>query len=243
MKFDDTVWKRWVEEWLPLIKRDLQQTVEDQAVFRAFRTMVVENAEWLDSFEGSYFCHFVSRSYLARVALGVRRHVKAHRNGISLMRLLEQIANCSTQITYGHYLVYFPLKPNGPPWQQFTFGPLSKGGEPSREKIVEGDTLSREIIEADMKKLRDLSSNIEQFADKVVAHIDPNGFEGNMAWGEIETAVDQFNETACRYIALLTSDGYGTLEPSILINWTRVFDNPMRKPPGAVIQAEEQDDE
>jgi hypothetical protein len=227
MKFDDDVWKRWAEEWLPRIKKDLQQTIRDQVVFRDFRTVVADNVDWIDSFEGGFFCHFVARSYLASAALGVRRHVKSNDGAISLMRLLEQIAKCASQITYGHYLVYFPLEADGAPWQELTFGSLAKDGTPR--------VLSREIIAADMQKLRDLSAKVETFADKNLAHLDRNGFDGHIAWEEIEAAVSQFDRTACRYITLLTGDGYQTLEPTILINWQRVFDNPMRKSTNVMI--------
>ena len=140
----------------------------------------------------------------------------------------------------GKYLEYFPLEPEGPLWQTTTFGPLAKRGV--CEPLVEGDVLDREAIDSDMKNLRALTAKIETFADRTIAHIDPRGFNESLPWAELETALDQFDLTACRYIALLTADGYMSLAPVEQFRMDRIFDRPMRKPQTALLVGEAVED-
>jgi hypothetical protein len=53
------------------VKDDLQSTVNDRALFQAFTELVAENEKWIAEHEGLFFCQFVLRAYVARVALGM----------------------------------------------------------------------------------------------------------------------------------------------------------------------------
>ena len=90
MKLGKKEWARWAE-WIERVKSDLQATVNDRAVFHGFGDVVRANEEWIRAHHGGYFCDFVARSYVARSAIGVRRHVKRDDDSISLVQILSQM--------------------------------------------------------------------------------------------------------------------------------------------------------
>ena len=108
-----------------------------------------------------------------------------------------------------------------PPRQKGTFGNLSD----------DGVILSRAKIEADATQLWKSANVIEEFADRVVAHLDPRGADEAFSYGDLALATAEFDRIACRYIVLLTGDGYESLRPVIQFNWERVFDFPLRMRP------------
>lgn len=84
-------------------KKDLQQTVNDQALFREFVTIVQMNAKWITRNHGDLYCNFIIRSYVASAVLGIRRHVKRN-DTHSMMRVMEQMHKCASRVTYEFYL-------------------------------------------------------------------------------------------------------------------------------------------
>jgi len=107
MKLGKKEWARWAE-WIERVKSDLQATVNDRAVFHGFGDVVRANEEWIRAHHGGYFCDFVARSYVARSAIGVRRHVKRDDDSVSLVQILSQMKDCAPQLTFGFYLQQFP---------------------------------------------------------------------------------------------------------------------------------------
>lgn len=220
MRFDDDAWQRW-HGWSEVIKDDLSSTVNDQAVLTRFKEVIQANEDWIIEHEGGLFCDFVLRSYAARASFGIRRHVKNKDDAVSLMRLLKQMQTCAPQVTFDFFLQKFPLKfGNGPPWQQRTFGLLSKDG-----RVVSAD-----IIADDIESLRTLSGTVETFADRALAHLDKHGFDQEITWDELARCIEEFNRVACKYVCFLTAHQYGSLEANILIPWERIFQVPFVKP-------------
>ncbi len=70
MRLDKCAWDKWVS-WIAKVKNDLQSTVNDRAVFQGFNEVVRDNQSWIGEHQGGWFCQFVLRAYVARVALGI----------------------------------------------------------------------------------------------------------------------------------------------------------------------------
>jgi hypothetical protein len=226
MRFDENMWERW-RHWVQKIKEDLEDTVNDHAVFRSFQRLCAENEAWIDEHEGHLFCSLVFRCYGARALLGVRRHLKSDSDSISFVRLAEQVQRCGPQITFAFYLSRFPLDPSYVSWQAPAFRLLSEDGE----------TVSPAIISRDLDEFKALNRNIEQFTDRTLAHLDKRGSQTGVQLEELGISIAKFNELLCRYICFLTGDGYISLEATILSSWRRIFEVPLRRPayprPGA----------
>jgi len=62
--------------------------------------------------------------------------------------------------------------------------------------------------------------------DRTIAHLDGRGIDERVTYSDLDDAVNLFNRTACKYIALLTGLGHTTLQPTILFDWERIFTVP-----------------
>ena len=139
MKLGKKEWARW-EEWIERVKSDLQATVNDRAVFHGFGDVVRANEEWIRAHHGGYFCDFVARSYVARSAIGVRRHVKRDDDSVSLVQILSQMKDCAPQLTFDFYLQQFPRNDaDGFFWQKPTFKLVSENGVVASGQIIASD--------------------------------------------------------------------------------------------------------
>jgi hypothetical protein len=149
--------------------------------------------------------------------MAVRSHVKQADESISLMRLLVQIRDCAGQFTFPFFLQKFPMNPNYVDWQSATFALFSE------DRI----TVSRAIVQKDIRNLTDLTVDVEQLADRTLAHLDKRGFEGTVTFGDLDACVDKFDRLVCRYLAPISGAGLSTLEPTILVDWQRIFTVPL----------------
>ncbi len=64
-------------------------------------------------------------------------------------------------------------------------------------------------------------------ADRAIAHLDKRGFAGSVTFGDLDRCINEFDKLVCKYLSLLTSSGYASLEPTILFDWERVFRVPL----------------
>jgi hypothetical protein len=228
-RFDAHVWAKW-QRWAEVIKDDLLTTVTDQASFRDIWQLVQNNSKWVHAHNGGLFWDLVFRSYVAKVVVGIRRHVqgipkdeKASKKSkeASLLRLLDEMGACAGQVTFDFYLTQFPRDPNdGVPWQDFTFKKLSTNGR----------ALSSRRIARDKDTLERLTRQIKNYANRTTAHLDSRGFQQPITYGQIHKAVMGFNRIVCKYIALITSDGYHSLQATVMVNWRNVLEQPMIRP-------------
>lgn len=182
------------------------------------------NGDWIDGNQGALFVDFIKRSYVGNAFMGVRRQLKVDNDSISLMRLLEQMAAQAHQITLDFYLSIFPLKPDqdqdGFVWQKETF----------RGFTDDHVTLSSRIINEHMTEARALAAAIEKAADRTVAHLQKGEHKSNVTFDDLRSSIDHFDELACRYLALITGEGWSSCGANIIFNWREVFRHPFVKP-------------
>lgn len=153
--------------------------------------------------------------------MGVRRHVKRHDDSVSLVQILSQMRECAPQLTFQFYLTQFPRKDEDVfLWQKPTFKLISS----------DGVAASADIITGDIAKLKQLTVQVEMFADKQLAHLDRKGADGAVTFNDLDRAVETLDDVACKYICLLTGKGYSTLKATVQFDWMKVFRVPLQKP-------------
>ena len=118
---------------------------------------------------------------------------------------------------YEFYLDYFPIDPNYVIWQHPTFAEFSENGK----AVTPG------FVQKDIDDLKAITLQVEDLADKSIAHVDRNGFAGSVTFGDLDASIDAFDRLVCKYLKLLTGGGYATLEPRILLDWTQIFTVPL----------------
>jgi hypothetical protein len=207
-------WKAWIHE----IQRDVaMRLVDPRQVFQKFSEVTNANQEHILEHRGEGFCCFIRDCYVSHVAMAIRRQVKVGKDSVSLMRLLSEILECSAQFTYEFYLQQFPIDPAYVDWQAPTFKQFSDDGR----------TVSAAIVRKDIISLKALTEEVENLADKVIAHLDKNGFSGSVTFGLLNKCVDAFDHLVCKYSKLIIASGYSTLETTILYDWQQIFTVPL----------------
>jgi len=221
MKVDKNAWAKW-QRWVSRIQLDLQTTVNDQAQFDVFRDVVVENAEWIGSNDGSGFVYLVRSSFRAHAFMTIRRQVKEKDDAVSLVRLLNQVAEQAHQLTYERYLEFHPLDPTVHEWQRDAFGKLSENG------VV----VSRGLVEGDRDRAKQLSASAEEIADREIAHLDPRGPEAKATFDELRDCFCLFDELAVKYVRFFTGIAFhdNSLKVRLPPDPRRVFRYPLIKP-------------
>lgn len=207
---------RWAD-WMEKIQNDLQEIVDYQQIYRYFINTVNANLQHINDNQGSVFCDFIRKCYGTYAASGIRRHSKNGDESISLMKLLDQLKKSANQFTYQFHLEQYPLKDDGIEWQKKTFEYFSE----------DGNSLSEEIIEEDIQTVKDIAGKVSKYVDRAVAHLDKRGIKEDITYKDITDSVDLFNKITCKYIGLITSEGYETLQPSIQGNWKKIFTVPL----------------
>jgi hypothetical protein len=203
-------WQKWADR----IKEDVQtRLVNSRQIFRAFNETCRANSDHIIRHDGQFFCRAVQRWYVSHIAMAIRSHVKINGDSVSLMRLLKDIHECAAKFTFDFYLEKFPRDPDYVDWQTGTFSLFSE----------DGTTVSQRSVRKDMDHLRTLSSQVEDLADRAIAHLDKKPFDGIVTLGDLDACVDVFDKLVCKYLKLVTLSGYSTLEPTIPYDWTDIF--------------------
>lgn len=178
--------------------------------------MVNENLVHIKKNHGTKFCSFVRKCYGVHAAVGIRRHAKID-DSISLMKLIDQLEKSAEQFTYEFYLQQFPLEKGKWEWQKATFASFSNDQK----------NLSKAIISSDMEKLKNIAGKVSNFTDRSIAHLDQRGIQEDVTYDDLAKSINLFNKIACKYLTLITGNGYTTLRPTILYDWTKIFTVPM----------------
>jgi hypothetical protein len=221
MKVDRTAWTKW-QQWITWIQFDVQTTVNDQAQFDVFRDVVTENAEWIGSNDGVGFVYLVRSGFRAHAFMTIRRQVKEKDDAVSLVRLLNQVAEQAHQLTYERYVEFHPIDPTIHEWQRDAFGKLSENGA----------VVSRELVEADRDRAKQLSASAEEIADREIAHLDPRGPAANATFDDLRKCLYLFDELVVRYIRFFSGISFhdNSLRIRLPPDPRRVFRYPLVKP-------------
>jgi hypothetical protein len=211
---------KW-QDWAERIKLDVQnRLVHPRQVFRGFVEIVNANAKHIGEHDGEVFVRFVQRCYASHTVMAIRSHSKIPKradDSISLMRLLVQIRDCASQFTFQFFLDQFYLDPSPFDWRPGAFSLFSQDGK----------TVSRVIVEKDIDTLNNLTGKVTDLADRSFAHLDKQGFDGVVTFGDLDACIDAFDQLVCKYLTLIKGSGFASLEPTILDDWQKIFTVPL----------------
>jgi hypothetical protein len=219
IKLDLERWDRWVQ-WIKKVRIDLKSALVDRTVFRRFSDIVGENREWIAEHYGGRFCEFVARAHVARIASAVRRHSRSHRDAITLTGILEQMEKCAGQFTFDFFRERFPSGGEDHFTQRATFKYVSQDGRVASEALIRHD----------IEDLHELTTKVEAFVDKELAHLDRKGLATPATFNDLDSALDALDRMACRYLTLLTGGYRDTLAGTIQDPWEEIFTVPLIKP-------------
>ena len=196
---DQKRWEKW-KSWAQTIEDDLALVVDDRNEFDTFQNVVLENLEWILSHQGESFSLFVRRSYVANACMGIRRQLKDRDDAISLIRLMREVKDSAAAITFDRFCAFMPGRDRSyTEWREPTFAKLSADG-----KVVSADR-----IQQHMDRVKTLNAQIEELADRTIAHHDPRGTSAIVKVDDVQASLAHFDELAQTYIQFFTGFSMG----------------------------------
>jgi hypothetical protein len=149
------------------------------------------------------FYKFAGDTYIAYSVMGVRRQIKHQKGSISFAGLLQEIVETPCVL--------------------------------SRERFARADAKNVDtyIVQQDLHKLKKLGHEVENFADKRIAHYDKRLIENVPLFGELDTCIDFLAELTEKYWLLFKSvDIRNDWVPTPIEDyWEEIFRQPWI-PPG-----------
>ena len=92
-----------------------------------------------------------------------------------------------------------------------------------------GITLNPTEIQKDIDELSSTSDLIENFADKIVSHLDRKPLLTNPTFDELHKSIDLVEKLGCKYLLILTGASSDSMTSVILDDWQAIFRYPWIK--------------
>ena len=190
----------------------------------------------------SAFNRYLARTYLSHALAGLRRQIKPHKDSISFIRLLEDIADNPEQLSRSFYRS--PRSHSDAPdiCQRESEGTLrlAEAGitdSSQLQKLINMDDFAKyadasgthvcpQMAKDDRNSLKSAVEACEEYADKRIAHLDKDEPELVPTFGELDECIKLLDKTYVKYHLLFYAEGMDTLMPTYQYDWKKVFLEP-----------------
>lgn len=206
-------WLRWRES----IEGDIVTLRINREIFLGIRDIIRKN-RYEEIKTSRHVYEYIGHTYVAYMAIGIRRQIKVDEKAISLLRLLTEISE-SPQTLSRKYYVGLCNGTNAEKYSDQWFDKLC------------GDNkayISPDMVESDINALREIVSKVEDFADKRIAHHDTR--EPDLPrFSDLDESLDKIWEIYKKYLAALTATSVSLTPLIVQCNWTEIFTVPWIK--------------
>ncbi len=228
--------EKWLE-WMEKIHNDIQALVEDANMFWEVQDIIRENPRIQ---KPNAFYSYLARTYFSHAAAGIRRQTELQKDSISFVRLLDEIAKNSEELSRDYFNSCHPHS-NGPDLCQVV-------GRESLEKVgitdssqlreiikmddfapyadVSGAHVCPQMVEDDRKRLESAAKEHEAFADKRIAHRDKRKPAVVPTFEALDDCIKLLDQTYVKYHFLFHAERIDTLMPTYQYEWKSIFCEP-----------------
>jgi hypothetical protein len=200
------------------ITSDVIDMVESRYLFTRTMEVAVANP---DLGAGGFFWDHFKKNYASTMVLSIARQVDNKKEVQSLLRLLLDIKKHHESITKDWYSDEYQKSPAlGKEFGIIAF----------EEKFGKGEYLDENIVQSDIDSLLTVTSKIEDFRHKRVAHKNKNEsliFDVN--FDDLSNALNELERIVKKYQVLINQSGM-ELMPTIQYDWEKVYRLPWIKP-------------
>jgi hypothetical protein len=210
----DSKLQKWLR-WFGVIEKDIQQLLIQQHIFWKVQDIIRDNK---DIQRPSAFYDYLGQTYIAYIAIGIRRQVKSDRDSISFSRLLKEIMATPSVLS-----------------REFYKSPYCKvlhlaDGDFDQFVGENRNHVAPEMVSNDWGTLRSVAEKIEAFADKRIAHRDVKPPRNLPTFNEVDECLDTLDRLAVKYIQLFRGDAQSSLMPTFQYDWMEIFRVPWLPP-------------
>lgn len=201
--------------WLEVARKEVQDLLLGQYLFEGLQAIVRGNKKF-ESASG-LFGEWVALSYAHSATVGVRRHLKAGDDSVSLKRCLQEIRQYPELISRDFYIAFFA---DSLEWLTKT------GGHGYFDSISDrGEQIAVAVVEKQLVDLEAAAGAIEHYVDRRIAHYDKRGLAKPVpTFKDLESALKALEALVIFYWTLLKGASPAGLTPAIQYHWQDVFE-------------------
>lgn len=194
----------------------MQDIVVSQYVFRELQTIVGANPALQD--KSGWFLQWIATSHACREAVAIRRHAKSDEKSISLLRILQELAENPTLVSRAEFVQRYTDKGL----------PSSMGNGDFDAHVGKGkDRLCADAVRQEIEEFKTAAKGIEHIVDRQIAHVDRRGRSMDVpTFAEVERCTAIMERLVLRYELLLTGGSSPTLMPMFQFDWKDVLTIP-----------------
>jgi hypothetical protein len=211
----DRILRKW-RTWLEQIEEDIVHLYEFRRIYKDTREIVSKNP----AIQAPGLYHdFVASCYVAYAVMAVRRQASApDRDSVSLTRLLDEIEKHPSIMSRQRFVAMYP---EGLPRERLA------GPDYNRLAGSSGNQVSPEIVRRDRNRLDLAVKRVNMLANKRVAHLDyRKPIDPLPTYVDLDKAIDTLGGVFNKYSVLLTGTAFLMMEPTIVVDWTAIFQVP-----------------
>ena len=201
--------RKWLR-WLQVIRDDVQQLVIHKDIFEHVRKIIEANPRIQIP---NAFYDFMGGSYAAYAAMGIRRQARYHKDSISFIGLLGDIADNPHALTRGYYVSLY----GGPGITHLA------DKEFDRFSGTGGAHIDPTLVRRDIRRLEARWREVREFIDRRIAHHDRKAVAMPSGYRDIDACIDLLDELYCRYHLLLNAKAITSLKPDCQDDWKEIF--------------------
>ncbi len=201
--------KKW-DKWLGIIEKEVTNLFRYQHIFNEVQEIIKKNPIIQ---KPSSFYEFMGTSYVSLVVMGIRRQVKADSQSISFARLLKEINETPEVLTRKRFV------------SLYSSGFGIELGDRDFNTFAEEDSdfVDSSRILQDLEKLKMAGKNLENFADKRLAHSDERDPKIVPLFQDIDESIHFLGELLKKYVLLFRAQGMISVLPVYQYDWKAIF--------------------
>lgn len=204
-------YEKW-RRWMAAIYSEVVDVVVHRHIFTETVELVKAHSELRD--RPSTFFQFMKSGYATLATTAVRRQGTSHKDSVSLLRLLKEMANTPEALTCARYKAAFPT------WRTADefFG---------RFADASGKKLDAAPIKRDAQRLQEAVQATVAYADQRVAHLDERSLRYEFTrptYADLDGALEALEDLAKKYQRLLNGSVPDETLPTWQYDWMAIFD-------------------
>ena len=229
--------KKWLH-WMEVIRDEISELLRDESMFWEIQDIIRENPRM---HKPNVFYGYLRRTYLSHTLAGLRRQIKPHKNSISLVGLLEEIAKNPEELSFRYFCFILSESAAGQGL------PMTKE-DFKQYAAPNGQHVCPKMIEDDLGSFKSAIGIAEGYIDKRIAHRDKSEPEIVPTSSDTSQCFHVLEKTYIKYHSLFYAEILNTLTPIYQYNWKEIFLEPWIKTgfgsaKGLMHMAEDFDDE
>ncbi|MEO8418994.1 MAG: hypothetical protein ABI475_09740 [Methylophilaceae bacterium] len=203
---------KWLK-WLKVIHDDIQDLVVAKREFSEVQGLIKNNPKL---HQPSSFYHYLARTYVSHVTIGLRRQIKCDSQSISFARLMTEMIDSPATLSRKYYVGLY----KGSTAEMFANRDFEKFSDISAPHI------KASLVCDDLATLRTTSERCEEYADRRIAHWDKREPKELPTYNDLDKCVELLDELYVKYHLLFHASSMESLLPDREFDWKGVFREP-----------------